>query len=83
MPIEALVKEATGLPDKYVDMVVSYIHFLQYQNLQERQTDTAIAYYNHEGQSIKKNKKQLFMKSAGKIQIDSDAVNNLREGSMI
>ncbi len=31
MPIDVLVKEATGLPDKYVDMVVSYIHFLQYQ----------------------------------------------------
>ena len=83
MPIEVLVKEATGLPDKYVDMVVSYIHFLQYQNLQEHQTDTAIVYYNHEGQSVKDYKKHLFMQSAGKIQIDSDAVNNLREGSMI
>ncbi len=31
MAIDVLVKEATGLPDKYVDMVVSYIHFLQYQ----------------------------------------------------
>ena len=31
MPIDVMVKEATGLPDKYVDMVVSYIHFLQYQ----------------------------------------------------
>ena len=39
MPIEALVKEATGLPDKYVDMVVSYIHFLQYQNSQEHKTE--------------------------------------------
>ena len=31
MPIDVIVKEATGLPDKYVNMVVSYIHFLQYQ----------------------------------------------------
>ena len=31
MPIDVLVKKTTGLPDKYVDMVVSYIHFLQYQ----------------------------------------------------
>ncbi len=31
MPIDVMVKEATGLPDKYVDMVVSYIRFLQYQ----------------------------------------------------
>ncbi len=31
MPIDVMVKEATGLPDKYVDMVVNYIQFLQYQ----------------------------------------------------
>ena len=31
MPIEAILKNATGLPDKYVEMVVSYIHFLQSQ----------------------------------------------------
>ena len=31
MPIDQMVKEATGLPDKYVEMAVSYIHFLQFQ----------------------------------------------------
>ena len=31
MPIEVLVRNATGLPEKYVDMAVSYIHFLQSQ----------------------------------------------------
>ncbi len=31
MPIDVMVKETTGLPDKYVDMVVNYIRFLQYQ----------------------------------------------------
>ena len=38
MPIELLVKNATGLPDKYVEMVVSYIHFLQSQCQQEEKT---------------------------------------------
>ena len=38
MPIDVMVKEATGLPDKYVDMVVSYIHFLQYQLKTEEDT---------------------------------------------
>ena len=37
MPIELLVKNATGLPDKYVEMAVSYIHFLQTQYQQEHQ----------------------------------------------
>lgn len=41
MPIEVMVKEATGLPDKYVDMVVSYIHFLQYQ-VNENNKDTPL-----------------------------------------
>ena len=31
MPIDVMVKEATGLPDKYVDMAVSYIQYLQFQ----------------------------------------------------
>ena len=31
MPLDVMVKEATGLQDKYVDMVVSYIRFLQHQ----------------------------------------------------
>ena len=31
----------------------------------------------------KEEKKKRFMQSAGKIQIDADAVNNLRERSMI
>jgi len=38
MPIELVVKNATGLPDKYVDMVVSYIHYLQAQYQQEQIT---------------------------------------------
>lgn len=38
MPIDVMVKEATGLPDKYVDMVVSYIQFLQYQLKSEKDT---------------------------------------------
>ncbi len=33
MPIDVLVKEATGLPDKYVEMAVSYIRFLQEQSM--------------------------------------------------
>lgn len=36
MPIETLVKNATGLPDKYVDMAVNYIHFLQAQYQEEQ-----------------------------------------------
>ena len=36
MPIEAIVKSCTGLPDKYVDMAVSYIRFLQSQYQQEQ-----------------------------------------------
>lgn len=35
MPIELLVKNATGLPDKYVEMVVNYIHDLQAKYQQE------------------------------------------------
>ena len=31
MPLEALVRESTGLPEQYVQMAVSYIQFLQYQ----------------------------------------------------
>ena len=31
MPIDGIIKEAAGLPDKYVDMVVRCIHFLQHQ----------------------------------------------------
>ena len=31
MPIEQLIKNATGLPDRYVEMAVSYIQFLQVQ----------------------------------------------------
>ena len=38
MPIELLVKNATGLLDKYVDMAVNYIHFLQTQYQQEQAT---------------------------------------------
>ena len=37
--IEMLVKNATGLPDKYVEMAVSYIHFLQSQYQQEEKTE--------------------------------------------
>ena len=37
MPIDVMVKEATGLPDKYVDMVVNYIRFLQFQAKAEEQ----------------------------------------------
>jgi len=37
MPIEMLVKNATGLPDRYVDMAVSYIHFLEAQYQQEKE----------------------------------------------
>ena len=39
MPIELLVKNATGLPDKYVEMAVSYIHFLQLQYQQEEKAE--------------------------------------------
>ena len=35
MPLEVLVKNATGLPDKYVDMAANYIRYLQYQYSQE------------------------------------------------
>ena len=31
MPLDVMVKETTGLPDKYVEMAVSYIRFLQAQ----------------------------------------------------
>lgn len=48
MPIETLVKNATGLPDKYVEMAVSYIQFLQAQYQQEQQSAGA-----------KENKRQL------------------------
>ena len=41
MPIELVVKNATGLPDKYVDMAVSYIHFLQSQYQQEQQASVS------------------------------------------
>lgn len=41
MPIEVLVKEATGLPDKYVDMAVSYIRYLQYQCSEENKKISA------------------------------------------
>ncbi len=41
MPLEALVKSCTGLPDKYVEMAVSYIHFLQSQYQQERASEPA------------------------------------------
>lgn len=40
MPIEMLVKNATGLPDKYVEMAVSYIHFLQSQYQQEEKAES-------------------------------------------
>ena len=31
MPIETLIKEATDLPDEYINMAVTYIQFLQFQ----------------------------------------------------
>ena len=40
MPIEAVVKQATGLPDKYVDMAVSYIQYLQAQFDEETKLNT-------------------------------------------
>ncbi len=37
LSIDTLVKESTGLPDKYVEMAVNYIQFLQYQcDLEQR-----------------------------------------------
>ena len=41
MPIDVMVKEATGLPDKYVDMVVNYIQFLQFQAKAEEETQAS------------------------------------------
>ncbi|MBR3107425.1 MAG: DUF2281 domain-containing protein [Clostridia bacterium] len=42
MPIELLVKNATGLPDRYVDMAVSYIHYLEAQYQQEQRNAAVI-----------------------------------------
>ena len=39
MPIEVFLKNATGLPDKYVEMAVSYINYLQTQYQQSMQTN--------------------------------------------
>lgn len=41
MPIDVMVKETTGLPDKYVDMVVNYIQFLQFQAKAEEETQSS------------------------------------------
>ncbi len=41
MPIELMVKNATGLPDRYVDMAVSYIRFLEAQYQQELHSSAA------------------------------------------
>ena len=63
MPIDVMVKEATGLPDKYVDMVVSYIRFLQYQLKSEETVHSS-------------GKRKLGIKqSIGKIDIDASAVD--------
>ena len=40
MPIELMVKNATGLPDRYVDMAVSYIWYLEAQYQQEQRNAT-------------------------------------------
>ena len=37
MPIEAFLKNATGLPDKYVEMAITYINYLQTQYQQSMQ----------------------------------------------
>ena len=42
MPIDVMVKEATGLPDKYVEMAVNYIHFLQFQYKNESENKPVI-----------------------------------------
>lgn len=36
MPIDILTKEASVLPDEYVDMAISYVRFLQTQYFQEK-----------------------------------------------
>ena len=41
MPIEIMVKNLTGLPDKYVEMAVNYIRFLQKQFEQEQKNVTS------------------------------------------
>ena len=66
MPIELLVKNATGLPDKYVEMAVSYIHFLQAQFQQEQASGPA---------SLAGNGKPILRKAGkykGKISVPED-----------
>ena len=41
MPLDVLVKEATGLSDKYVEMALVYIRFLQDQAEKEPQKEEA------------------------------------------
>ena len=36
MPIDILTKEASVLPDEYVDMAISYVRFLQTQYFKEK-----------------------------------------------
>ena len=39
MPLDVLVKEATGLSDKYVEMALVYIRFLQDQAEKDRSSE--------------------------------------------
>ena len=41
MPIDVMVKEATGLPEKFVEQVVNYIQFLQFQAKAEEETQSS------------------------------------------
>jgi len=41
MPIDILAKEATGLPDEYVNMAIVYVRFLQSQYHQKLQSGSS------------------------------------------
>ncbi len=40
MPIDVLIKEATDLPDEYINMAVTYIQFLQFQYEKKKGEDS-------------------------------------------
>ena len=41
MPFELLIKAETGLPDKYVEMLLHYIRFLQSEYREEQARETS------------------------------------------
>ncbi len=79
MAIDMLLKEVQGLPESAVLEVLRFIRFIK----TELPEGVLINKSENVEEGGNKSLKKEFLKSAGKIQIDAQAVSELRERSMI